>query len=530
MPPADARRYATRYLATGPVTDGVPERIAGADRYATAAAVAQQFGTSDAVIVANGSNPKNGFDALSANYLAGQLDAPILLTGGGALEPGTAAAVQAVLAGSASPAIYVMGKEDSVSAAAADALNTIATTIAGADGDYVRRIAGDTRYDTSARTATANSESPPGAVGFGAKAPLPTAILASGTSNADALAAGPLSGAWGVPVLLTAPAKLTPEITAAITDLGIKQLIVLGGTDRISDAVVAQAQAAGAGRVQRIAGANRFATAAKLYTLARTTFVGPDGTHYSSGERAFVANGVTGFPDALAVGPLAAALGAPLLTVAADAADNTTLAYLDSAKQTLAAITVLGSVATVGHVPLIAVKSAAGVNIMAGSDGTVAPADDADAQFQAAAAGLTSFQAKLQLARTYLPNDGAGIGELHPFMLAGWDAAGLTEFVTCDVWMDDTLPDDQLLDIFRHEYIHVLQCVAANHGYDPGYVMSSDTAIGGVERGADAGAYLLGNNYMYYVQLGPTAGPIQSAEIVTAQRLLAYSKVVYHIG
>ncbi len=115
-------------------------------------------------------------------------------------------------------------------------------------------------------------------------------------------------------------------------------------------------------------------------------------------------------------------------------------------------------------------------------------------------------------------------------MLAGWDAAGLTEFVTCDVWMDDTLPDDQLLDIFRHEYIHVLQCVAANHGYDPGYVMSSDTAIGGVERGADAGAYLLGNNYMYYVQLGPTAGPIRSAEIVTAQRLLAYSKVSYHIG
>jgi hypothetical protein len=37
MPPPDARRYASRYLATAPVEDGVPERIAGADRYATAA-------------------------------------------------------------------------------------------------------------------------------------------------------------------------------------------------------------------------------------------------------------------------------------------------------------------------------------------------------------------------------------------------------------------------------------------------------------------------------------------------------------
>lgn len=530
IPPPGARQYATQYLATAPVTDGVPERIAGANRYATAAQVARQFGTADAVIVANGSNTKNGFDALSANYLAGQLGAPIVLTGGGPLEPETAAAVQAVLAGSASPEIYVMGKEDSVSDAAAGALNAIAATIAGADGEYVHRVAGDSRYATSALSATSAGENPPGAVGFGQKAALPTAVLASGTSNADALAAGPLSGAWGVPVLLTAATVLSPDIAAAITDLGIKQLIVLGGTDRISDAVVAQAQAAGAVRVQRVAGTNRFATAAQLYTLARTTFVGPDGAHYSHGERAFVANGVTGFPDALAVGPLAAKLGAPLLTVAADSVDTTVLAYLNSAKQTLSAITVLGAVPTVGHLPLIAAKSAAGINILAGSDGTVAPADDADAQFQAAAAKLTSFQAKLQLARTYLPGGGAGIGKLYPYMLAGWDAAGLTEFVTCDVWMDDTLPDDQLLDIFRHEYIHVLQCVAANKGYDPGYVTTSDTAIGGVERGADAGAYLLGNNYMYYVQLGPTAEPLQTNEIAVAQGLLAYSKVTYHIG
>lgn len=534
LPPPGARQYATQLRATAPITDGVPERIAGANRYATAAAIAQRFGSADAVIVANGTNAKNGFDALSANYLAGQLDAPILLTGGGALEPETAAAVQAVLSGSAEPEIYVMGKEDSVSAAAADALNAIAAAIAGVDGDYVQRIAGDTRYATSALSVTAAGENPPGAIGLGSRSPLPTAILASGTSNADALAAGPLSNAWDVPVLLTPATGLPAEIAAIITDLGIKQLIVLGGTDRVSDAVLAQAQAAGAGRIQRIAGANRFATAAQLYTLARTTLVGPGGTHYSHGERAFVANGLTGFPDALAVGPLAASLEAPLLTVSSDAVDPTTLGYLHAARTSLGAVTVLGAAPTVGNLPLIATKAAAGINILARSDGMVDPADDAEARFQAAAAHLGTFEAKLDLAVSYLPNQGAGMGTLYPYMLSGWSAGGLTQFGTCDVWMDNTLTDDQILDILRHEYIHVLQCVAGNNGFDPGYVGGfnnpNSTVVGGVERGADAGAYLLGNNYLYYVQMGPTAGPLQTSEIAVAIKLLGYAKVTYHIG
>lgn len=529
-PPADARRAATLLATTIPVTDGVPERIGGSSRYATAAQIAAQVGASGAVVVANGTDAKGGFDALSANYLAGQVKAPIVLTGGAALEPETKAAVTAALAGSTAPAIYVMGKTDSVSAAEADQLNSIAESVAGADGDYVHRVAGDSRYQTSAMAASATGENPPSAIGFGSQSALPTAILASGTSNADALAAGPLSDAWGIPVLLTAATALPSDIAAAIKTLGVKQLLVLGGTDRVSNAVVAQAQAAGAGRVQRIAGANRFATAAALYTQARTTLVGPDGAHYSHGTRAFVANGVTGFPDALAVGPLAAKLGAPLLTVAAETVDPTTLRYLKSAQQTIAAVTVLGKTPTVGNTSLAAVKSAAGINILAGSDGVVPPAEDSDAQFQAAAAKLTTFTAKLKLARTFLPNDGAGIGTLHPYMLAGWDAAGLTEFQTCDVWMDSTLPDNQLLDIFRHEYIHVLQCRAENKGYHAGYVTTSDVAINGVERGADAGAYLLGNDYMYYVQYGPTAGPLQTVEIATAERLLAYSKIVWHIG
>jgi putative cell wall-binding protein len=529
MPP-NSRRTVTSLAPAPALTDGVPERIAGADRYATAAQIARQYGAANAVVVANGTTQKNGFDALSANYLAGRLGAPIVLTGGGALEPETAQAVKAVLTGSTSPAIYIMGQEDAVSAAAAAALNAIAAAVAGSDGEYIHRIAGDSRYATSALAATGSDGAQPGLVDLGQQPALPTAILASGTSNADALAAGPLSNAWGIPVLLTAQNKLPAQIAATIGALGIKQLIVLGAGDRVSDAVVRQAQAAGASRVRRVAGANRFATAAAFYRAARTTYVGPGGTHYVSDGRAFLANGVTGFADALAVGPLAARSDAPLLTVGTDSVDPTALSFLASAARTVVAVTALGTAATVGSTALIAAKSAASINILAGADGTIPPAADQNAQFVAAASELSTFDARLQLARSYLPHDGAGIGILHPYMLPGWDAAGLTQFQTCDVWIDDSLPVDQLLDIFRHEYIHVLQCRAENRGFDPGYVTTSDAAVGGVERGADAGGYLLGNDYMYYVQFGPTAGPLQTVEIATARRLLDFYKIAYHIG
>lgn len=534
-PPAQAaRERATRLLADPLVTDGVPERIGGDGRYATAAQIANLYGTSNAVIVANGSNQKGGFDALSANYLAGQLSAPVVLTAGSTLEPEVAAAIQTVLSGSTQPAIYVMGLADSVSDAEVAALNALAVTISGVDGQYVTRIGGAGRYATSALTVTAFDGAQVGAVDSGAspRLSLPTAILASGTSNADALAAGPLSNAWGLPVLLTAADHLSPEITAVISDLGIRQLIVLGGADRISDAVVTQAQQAGAGRIKRIAGKNRFATAAQLFRLAATTFVGPSGSHYVSGGRAFVANGVNGFPDALAVGPLAGRLGSPLLTAAADDVDSATLKFLADNQQSLYAITVLGKAQSVGNNVLIAAKAATNLSILAGADGVIPAADDTNAKYLAAAAKLSSFDAKLKLARTYLPNDGAGIGKLYPYMLSGWedDAAGLTQFVTCDVWMDSTLPDDQILDIFRHEYIHVLQCQAENKNFDAGYDLKNDTVVNGVERGADAGAYLLGNTYMYYVQYGPTAGPIQVSELDIAERLFKYFKVTYTIG
>jgi putative cell wall-binding protein len=141
---------------------------------------------------------------------------------------------------------------------------------------------------------------------------------------------------------------------------GIANLVVLGGSDRVPDSVVAQAKSAGVQTVTRIAGSNRFATAAALYDFARSTLAGVDGAHYgvTSSAPVFLANGLTGFPDALAVGPLAASRGAVLLTTSAERLEA-------SAKDFLAAggtsgVTALGAPATVADAVLAAAQAAQG--------------------------------------------------------------------------------------------------------------------------------------------------------------------------
>lgn len=101
-------------------------------------------------------------------------------------------------AGATDPVIYVMGGTDSVSDAVVAQFKTAAASVATGTVT-VKRIAGANRYATAAIAATT-----PGAVtnsltlagGSGAT----TALFASGEVNADALAGGALSYAWGVSV------------------------------------------------------------------------------------------------------------------------------------------------------------------------------------------------------------------------------------------------------------------------------------------------------------------------------------------
>lgn len=161
----------------------------------------------------------------------------------------------------------------------------------------VARAAGDDRFGTAAVVARRSFLD-------GAD----VAVLVSGVDGSpDALAAGPLAAALGAPILLGAVDALPTPTAAALADLGVARVVIVGGAQAIGDAVVDELRARGL-FVERVAGVDRFKTAA----LVATRVGARDGLVYvASGEAAHLV-------DALAASGPAAALGAPILLVAAD--------------------------------------------------------------------------------------------------------------------------------------------------------------------------------------------------------------------
>ncbi|MEZ0494501.1 cell wall-binding repeat-containing protein [Kineococcus sp. TBRC 1896] len=324
-------------------------RLGGADRYQTAALIAQKYWTaSSTVIVANGET--NGIDALSASYLAGVKQAPILLTSANSVPAATAAAIEAL-----NPSeVIVIGGEPSVSTA------TFAELTAGRTTG--KRISGIDRFDTAAKIiAEARAALP-------ANAPAPAAILARGdvygtTIAADALSASPL-GYRGIPIVLTAQGSLPGVSASALASLKPTSLTALGSTQSISAATAsAAASAAGVPTASRLEGTDRSATAVAIATSDLATSVGLGKTAVG------LANGFR--VDALAAGPAAGKAGYPLLlTESAQSLGSATEAYLRANSGNLISGQIFGDASAVStSVTDAAVTSGGGVP----SSGQVAP-------------------------------------------------------------------------------------------------------------------------------------------------------------
>jgi acyl-homoserine lactone acylase PvdQ/putative cell wall-binding protein len=252
-------------------------RLTGASRVDTAAAASRQAfgeGADTVVIAAAGDFP----DALAGTPLAGALDAPLLLTDRQGLSPRTAREIRRLGATSA----VVLGGTAAVA-------EQVEADLAAAGVADVRRIGGRNRFDTARLIA---AEHAPGAT---------TAVVASGGDFADALAAGPLAGALGVPILLVNRDSLPPETAAALD--GVAALLVAGGGAAIAPEV--EAAARGAARTsRRIAGPDRYATGALLAREAQAAGQVADDTYLVTGAR---------FPDALGAGAAALRTGGTLL-------------------------------------------------------------------------------------------------------------------------------------------------------------------------------------------------------------------------
>jgi len=154
---------------------------------------------------------------------------------------------------------------------------------------------GASRYETAVKVS--QSLCPTGA---------PAVVLATGADFPDALCAAPLASAHRGPILLVAPkASLDAAVLAEINRLRPATVFIIGSVSAVPSGIEAQVKALSWGpSVTRIAGSNRFATAALVAAAVKAKL--------GTVTKVVVASGTT-YPDALAVAPLAAAKGWPIL-------------------------------------------------------------------------------------------------------------------------------------------------------------------------------------------------------------------------
>ena len=219
-------------LASGKlyVYEEAVERIYGTSRFDTAVAISQAgWQEADTVILARSDDYA---DALAGVPLAYQLDAPILLTRPKSLPIET---LQEIFRLGAQKVI-VLGGTLAISEEIIEIINE-----AGID---VERISGSSRTATAVEIAKRLS---PGGID--------QAIVVNGFDFPDALSVGSQAALTGTPILLTHPTRLSEPTKEALSELGVKETIVVGGRMAVNDAVMSQLP-----NPERVSGSDRVAT------------------------------------------------------------------------------------------------------------------------------------------------------------------------------------------------------------------------------------------------------------------------------
>ena len=307
-------RGVARFLDSQPFRAAYP-RVAGADRYGTAAAVSRTGWPSGAgtVLLASGLNWP---DAMSAAPLSRKLDAPLLLTPPQSLDPVAAAEIARLKPEN----IVVLGGPDAVD----PAVVAKASQVASIAPEAVRRIGGRDRYETAARIAQE--------VGMAGG----RAVLVNGTALVDALSIVPQASTRQWPILLTARDEL-PQATRAFFTGSVPATattLVVGGP-----AVVGAGAYGGLPSVKRVWGADRYRTNAEvLRWFYPTGVVAP-----------FVVNG-NGPYDALVGSTLAAKVNQPLLLTGGRFISGYTREWITRNRSRIGGYTIVGGTGVMPYV------------------------------------------------------------------------------------------------------------------------------------------------------------------------------------
>jgi putative cell wall-binding protein/Tol biopolymer transport system component len=202
-------------IATDEQIGASVRRVAGADRFETAAALARSAfheGATTAYIATGASFA----DALAGVPAAGQDEAPLLLVTELGVPEVTAEALRELQVQRA----VVLGGEAAVPQAVVDELRAIVAD--------VTRIAGTDRFATSAAVSAASRPA------------ADTVYVATGQDYPDALAGGPAAATAAAPLLLVHDGGVPAGVRAELDRLDPARIVVLGGPARIPESVMAE--------------------------------------------------------------------------------------------------------------------------------------------------------------------------------------------------------------------------------------------------------------------------------------------------
>lgn len=296
----------TTALSAGPVkaaATGQTTRIAGADRYATAAAVATKDGkTNDNVVLVSG----EGYaDAVSGSVLAKTIDAPILLTQSNTLSADTTKALNTLKPKN----IYVIGGTASVSQSIRDQLK---------DGGYnLVELGGANRYETNVAVANELVKN------HGISAD--KVMVVGGEGFSDALSVAPVAAAKGQILLLGSNSQSDMKSVIDFVNANRSNATVIGTSNIMKDSIL---KALGVDPSTRInGGLDRFETNLNVLKAFSSDL---------KADSIYVANATAddGYADALVASALAGKTASPLILVDTNDSSATAnaLSYYNSEK------------------------------------------------------------------------------------------------------------------------------------------------------------------------------------------------------
>lgn len=295
----------------------VLQRLAGDTRYDTMGAV---------VNAANWKTGGNYPDALAASGLAGTMNAPIILTDGNILSP----QAQSQLNQLAPSRIVIAGGASAISNTVMNSLKNICPN--------VQRVAGETRVDTSLNLYREGS-------GWGS-----AAVLATAGNFADALSISSYAYHMKAPVFLVNTDGLTARQRSALASGRFSKVIVVGGTNAVSDHVAANAQSITRAQLVRLSGATRYETSEQIARWTVNNGLSMNGAVYATGAN---------FPDALAAGPLAGKSGSVTLLV--ENANSPAVSFSAEYKGKVDKAYVVGGTNVVDHITANAIADSLGL-------------------------------------------------------------------------------------------------------------------------------------------------------------------------